>query len=102
MKKHNFQTFNKFFVIEEPEERPDGKTVYTVSFAHPTGKTLKSAREKAGLTQKKVAEHLSVPVRTIQNWEQGYREAPEYLLKMYLYVLYTDFQIVPDIKTCFT
>jgi transcriptional regulator with XRE-family HTH domain len=34
---------------------------------------LKQAREKAGLTQEGLAERTGLPLRSIQNWEQGHR-----------------------------
>jgi transcriptional regulator with XRE-family HTH domain len=35
--------------------------------------TLRRVREEAGLTQAGLAQSSSVPLRTIQGWEQGYR-----------------------------
>jgi transcriptional regulator with XRE-family HTH domain len=37
------------------------------------GAMLKEAREKAGLTQESLAEKTGLPLRSIQNWEQGHR-----------------------------
>ncbi len=34
---------------------------------------LKEAREKAGLTQEDLAAKTGLPLRSIQNWEQGHR-----------------------------
>jgi putative transcriptional regulator len=34
---------------------------------------LKEAREKAGLSQAALAERTGLPLRSIQNWEQGHR-----------------------------
>jgi transcriptional regulator with XRE-family HTH domain len=34
---------------------------------------LKRARERAGLTQQALAERTGLPLRSIQNWEQGHR-----------------------------
>jgi transcriptional regulator with XRE-family HTH domain len=34
---------------------------------------LKEAREKAGLTQDALAVRTGLPLRSIQNWEQGHR-----------------------------
>jgi transcriptional regulator with XRE-family HTH domain len=34
---------------------------------------LKQAREKAGLSQTALAERTGLPLRSIQNWEQGHR-----------------------------
>jgi transcriptional regulator with XRE-family HTH domain len=37
-------------------------------------KNFKRLRELAGLTQAAFAERMGVPLRTVQNWEQGHRE----------------------------
>jgi transcriptional regulator with XRE-family HTH domain len=34
---------------------------------------LKQAREKVGLSQAALAERTGLPLRSIQNWEQGHR-----------------------------
>jgi transcriptional regulator with XRE-family HTH domain len=34
---------------------------------------LKQARERAGLTQEGLAEKTGLPLRSLQNWEQGHR-----------------------------
>lgn len=33
--------------------------------------TLKAARKAAGLTQKNMAATMSIPIRTIEDWERG-------------------------------
>ena len=35
---------------------------------------LKEARERAGLTQKELSERSGVNIRTVQNYEQGYKD----------------------------
>ena len=35
---------------------------------------LKEARERAGLTQKELSERSGVNLRTVQNYEQGYKD----------------------------
>ena len=40
----------------------------------------KELRTLTGLSQKKFGDLYSIPLRTIQNWEQGTNEAPEYVL----------------------
>lgn len=40
---------------------------------------IKEAREFAGLTQKEVEKEFGVPARSIQNWEAGIRQPPEYV-----------------------
>lgn len=41
--------------------------------------TIKEAREEAGLTQKQVHDLVGVPIRTLQNWENGVRVCPQYV-----------------------
>lgn len=41
-------------------------------------KTIREARDYAGLTQAKMSELLGIPKRTIGNWETGSRKCPEW------------------------
>lgn len=43
---------------------------------------LKAERKLSGLTQAKMAEELGIPKRTIENWENGTRTAPEYVERL--------------------
>lgn len=47
-------------------------------------KTIKSERIRLGLTQKQLSGITGVPFRTIQNWEGGQRECPDYVKKLIL------------------
>ncbi len=49
--------------------------------------TLKEIRTLSGMSRKQFAEYFEIPYRTIQNWELGLRECPEYLLKLMKYKL---------------
>ena len=49
--------------------------------------TFKELREGSGMTRGQFAEYFEIPYRTIQNWELGLRECPEYLLKLMQYKL---------------
>lgn len=40
--------------------------------------TIQEARERAGLTRPQMAELFKIPYRTLQNWELGLRECPEW------------------------
>lgn len=40
--------------------------------------TIKEARESKGMSRKEVCEWLDIPYRTLQNWEVGCRECPEW------------------------
>lgn len=41
-----------------------------------------SIRKLSGLTRKEFGEKFKIPYRTLQNWELGEREAPEYLVNL--------------------
>lgn len=43
---------------------------------------VKEIRKKTGLSQDKFAQRYGIPVRTLQNWEQEYREPPAYVIAM--------------------
>lgn len=40
---------------------------------------VKSARVKAHLTQKAMADLFKIPVRTVSDWERGLRNPPEWV-----------------------
>lgn len=46
---------------------------------------LRAFRIKYGFTQSSFADFLEIPLKTLQNWEQGRTECPEYLLKLIAY-----------------
>ncbi len=43
---------------------------------------IKEIRQRTGLTQKKFAEVIGIPQRTIVDWETGRRKPTEYLVKL--------------------
>ena len=43
---------------------------------------LKQIRNNLGLSQKEVSSYLGIPLRTIQNWEEGTRVPNEFTLNM--------------------
>lgn len=43
---------------------------------------IKELRQRTGLSQSKFAEYFGIPVRTIQKWEIGQANPPEYIPKM--------------------
>lgn len=59
--------------------------------------TIKEAREFSGLTQPEVEEEFGVPVRTLQNWESGIRQPPDYV-EAYLVEKLTQLKKVARIK----
>ena len=44
--------------------------------------TIQELRKKTGLSQSKFAEYFGLPLRTVQEWEQGRRKPPEYIPKL--------------------
>ena len=48
---------------------------------------LKDLRLASGMNRREYAEYFEIPYRTIQSWELGDRECPEYLLKLMYYKL---------------
>ena len=48
---------------------------------------IRELRLSTGLSQQKFADYFKIPFRTLQNWEYGEREAPEYLLELIEYKL---------------
>ena len=49
--------------------------------------TLKQLRQRTNLSQKKFAEHFSIPISTYEQWEMGIRKPPEYVVKMIATIL---------------
>lgn len=49
--------------------------------------TFKELRERSGMSRTQFAEYFDIPYRSIQNWELGLRECPDYLLKLMYYKL---------------
>ena len=43
---------------------------------------IRDLRKKLGDTQNEFAERYSIPFRTVQNWENGVRKPPEYILEL--------------------
>ena len=48
---------------------------------------IKQLRKNTGLSQSKFAARFGVPVRTLQQWEQGQSAPPEYVVRMMAYIL---------------
>ena len=49
--------------------------------------TFKEIREASGMARKAFGEYFGIPYRTVQNWELGERDCPEYLLDLMVYKL---------------
>ena len=48
---------------------------------------IKELRFSTGMTQTEFGEYLNIPMRTIQNWEGGQRNCPEYVMELINYKL---------------
>lgn len=48
---------------------------------------MKAMRLEAGMTQKEFAAYFGIPYRTVENWDEGNRKIPEYLLRLMAYRL---------------
>jgi transcriptional regulator with XRE-family HTH domain len=52
---------------------------------------FKAARQRYGLSQRRLAVLANIPRRTIESWESGDRECPEYVLRLLIYWLDHEF-----------
>lgn len=43
---------------------------------------IKELRNKMGMSQRQFAEYFEIPIRTIQCWEIGQRNPPDYIPKL--------------------
>ena len=62
--------------------------------------TFKELRKQTGMNLKQFSEYFEIPYSTIQNWEGGHRQCPEYLLKLMQYKIESGKEIptVEDIQ----
>lgn len=49
--------------------------------------TIKDMRAKSGMTQKAFSDYLNIPKRTIEDWENGRRKPPDYVVELIEYKL---------------
>lgn len=52
--------------------------------------TIKELRAKSGMTQKQFAAYFNIPKRSIENWEEGHRKCPQYVVELAEYKLKND------------
>ncbi len=50
-----------------------------------SGQQLRALRARTGMNRRVFAEYFGIPYRTMQDWELGNREMPEYLLRLIIY-----------------
>ena len=59
-------------------------------------RTIKEIRLSTGLSQKKFGDLLNIPMRTLQDWELGARQCPEYVVELIDYRVKHDESIPKD------
>lgn len=48
---------------------------------------IKAMRQESGMTQREFAAYFGIAYRSIENWEEGSRKVPDYLLRLMAYRL---------------
>lgn len=48
-------------------------------------KAITDLRKETGMSRKEFCEYFEIPYRTMQSWELGERELPDYLLRLLAY-----------------
>ncbi len=48
---------------------------------------IRKIREQTGLSRKDFSIHIGIPLRTIEDWEAGRRQPPEYIPRLIEYQL---------------
>lgn len=51
---------------------------------------LIETRTRLGMNRKMFADYLRIPYRTLQDWELGKRQMPEYLLRLIMFKVYAE------------
>lgn len=59
----------------------EAKVLVIVFTGEPVNR-IKQLREKTGLSQKAFGDKFGIPLRTVQNWEYGVNDIPDYLLRL--------------------
>ena len=49
------------------------------------GRELLELRKQTGMNRREFAEYFGIPYRTVQDWELGNRQMPEYLYRLMAY-----------------
>lgn len=55
--------------------------------------TIKELRESVRMNKTQFAEYLGIPYRSIQNWEAGVRQCPDYVIRLIEYRLKHEFNL---------
>ena len=52
--------------------------------------TFQEIKELSGMSLRELSAYFEIPYRTMQNWSEGQRSIPEYLLKLMKFKLEND------------
>ena len=55
-------------------------------------------RKKTGMNRREFAEYFSIPYRTVQDWELGNRQMPDYLFRLMEYKIRMEKLMKEDTK----
>ena len=59
------------------------RTIFNIS-----GMAFKELREAIGLSRIQFSRSYNIPIRSLENWDSGTREAPEYVLALVSYTIF--------------
>ena len=48
-------------------------------------RTLKGTRELLGMNRTEFSQYMNIPLRTLEEWEAGRRQMPDYVLRLIAY-----------------
>ena len=65
-----------------------------------TGKMIRDAREKVGLTQKQLSEKYEIPLSSLKDWECEQHKCPVYVLKLLIDRLTLDYCLQSETHMC--
>ncbi len=52
--------------------------------------TLKKIREDLGMNRTEFSHYIDIPLRTLEEWEAGRRQMPDYVLRLLAYYIKTE------------
>ena len=67
---------------EESMMKEDEKMEEQARMQEEQGERVRELRQRKGLTQERFCEVYGIPKRTLENWEQGSRKPPEYVVAL--------------------
>lgn len=74
------------------------RKAYRMDEAMKTGQKLLEIRKRTGMNRRQFAEYFDIPYRTVQDWELGNREMPEYLLRLIVYKIRMEKLVDENVK----